>query len=125
MPTHEPELSEPYYGGDFYDGGTYDRTPPGATIQYFHTEDDGYSYDPDAPGEVEWLTEAVAAGPDVGWSDDAERRRTGEAILRHYFAREPTRDELDTFMEEIAPSLQDGQPFAIGTDVLRNAGLDR
>jgi hypothetical protein len=123
MPTHEPELSEPYYGGDFYDGDYGGE--PGATVQYFYTEDDGYSYDPDAPGEVEWMTEPVASGPDVSWSDVAEKRHLGDAILRHYFQRSPTNDELDLFVDGVGPSLEDGIPFAIGIGVMDGAGLRR
>ena len=41
MPTHEPEQSEPYYGGDFYEGSYGGES--GANVQYFYTEDDGYS----------------------------------------------------------------------------------
>jgi hypothetical protein len=47
MPTHEPELSEPYYSGDFYDGDY--GGAPGALVEYRYTEDDGYSYDPVRP----------------------------------------------------------------------------
>jgi hypothetical protein len=121
MPTHEPEMSEAYYGGDFYEGSYGGES--GANVQYFYVEDDGYSYDPDAPGEPEWLTQPVLSGPDVNWSDDASKRKLGEAILSHYFRRASTSDELDLFMEEIAPSLEDGIPFAIGVGTLDDAGL--
>lgn len=123
MPTHEPEPSEAYYGGDFYKGPYGGE--PGAIVQYFYVEDDEQSYDPDAPGDVEWLTQPVISGPDVSWSDDASRRKLGAAILSHYFARAPTSDELDIFMEEIAPSLEDGIPFVIGVGSLDDAGLSR
>lgn len=121
MPTHEPELSEPYYDGDFI-AADYGH-PGGAIIEYRYTEDDGYSYDPDAPGEVEWLSESVASGPNVNWSDDAEKRDVGELILTHLFKRAPTIDELDIFMDEIAPSLKDGNPFVVGLGQLDAAGL--
>lgn len=123
MPTHEPEVSEPYYSGDFYEGGH--GNAPGAIIEYRYTEDDGYSFDPDAPGEVDWLSEPVASGPDVNWSDDAEKRVVGELILSHLLKRAPNSEELEAFMLDIAPSkLEDGMPFAIGVGVLRDAGLE-
>lgn len=121
MPTHEPELSEPYYGGEFYEGGY--GNPDGAVVQYFYTEDDGFAYDPDAPGELEWLTEPVASGPEVDWADDTAKRKLGEAILRHRFDREATADELDLFMTELAPTLEAGIPFGITVGQLDNAGL--
>jgi hypothetical protein len=94
-------------------------------VQYFYTEDDGYAYDPDAPGAVEWLTEPVVSGPDVNWSDDAETRKVGEAILRHYFGRTATSDELATFMDEIAPTIEDGIPLYVEVGKLDDAGLRR
>jgi hypothetical protein len=33
MPTHEPEQSEPYYGGDFYEGSYGGES--GANVQYW------------------------------------------------------------------------------------------
>jgi len=123
MPTHEPELSEPYYYGDWVEVGTGGGL--WGVVEYRYTEDDGYSYDPDAPGEVEWLAEQVASGPDVNWSDDAEKRKLGEAILGHYFDRAPTGEEIDTFMHYIAPSLEDGLPARVGVNELSDAGLDR
>lgn len=124
VPTHEPEHLEPYYGGEFYEVG-YGEARFGATVQYFYTEDDGYSYDPDAPGDVEWLTEPVVSGPHVNWSDDAEKRKLGEAILNHRFQRAPTADELDLFVEEVAHGIEDGSPFAVGVGTLDAAGLRR
>lgn len=123
MPTHEPEPSEPYYSGDFIaeDYGVQ----AGAIIEFRYTEDDGYSYDPDAPGEVEWSSDPVASGPHVNWSDDAEKRLVGEAILAHLLKQAPTQDQLDAFMQDVAPNhLEDGQPFAIGIGTLRDAGLE-
>lgn len=122
MPTHEPELSEPYYNGDWAEAGPSNGL--WGVVEYRYTEDDGYSYDPDAPGEVEWLTEPVASGSDVNWSDDAERRKVGEAILGHLFKRAPTSEELDVFMDHIAPTMKDGLPFAIGVNALADAGLE-
>ncbi len=122
MPTHEPELSEPYYEGHWVEGPYGSNTTFGV-IQYLYTEDDGYSYDPDAPGEVEWLSDSVASGPEVNWSDDAEKRQVGEAILRHRFGRQPSSEELGLFMEYIAPSLEDGKLFALGVGQLDEAGL--
>lgn len=116
-------MSEPYYGGEFYDGDYGGQ--PGARVSYFYTEDDGYSYDPDAPGDVEWLDEPVAGGPDVNWSDAAEQRQVGTAILTHYFSRAPTDDEIELFMEEIAPTLTDGLPLEIPVGQLEAAGLRR
>jgi hypothetical protein len=69
------------------------------------------------------LTERVASGPNVNWSNDAERRQVGEAILAHRLRRAPTADELDIFMDDIGPSLEDGLPFAIGVGKLDDAGL--
>lgn len=123
MPTHEPEQSEPYYGGDFYEGRYGGES--GANVRYFYTEDDGYSYDPDAPGDVEWLTKAVVSGPNVDWSDDAGKRQVGEAILSHHLGRAPTDDELDLFVDEVGPSLEGGVPLAIGVSVLDDVGLRR
>lgn len=123
MPTHEPELSGPYYGGEFFDGD-YGREP-GARVSYFYTEDDGYSYDPDAPGDVEWLDEPVARGPDVNWSDAGEQRQVGTAILTHYCSRAPTADEIELFMEKIAPALPDGLPLESPVGQLEAAGLRR
>jgi hypothetical protein len=117
MPTHEPELSEPYYQGDFYPEG------PGASIEYRYTEDDGFSYDPDAPGELEWQSDPVASDADLNWSNEAERRLVGMAILTHHLRHAPTDDEIDLFMSEIAPTLEDGIPFAIGVNSLDAAGL--
>jgi len=123
MPTHEPELSEPYYSGDFYEGGP--ATPGGAKLEYRYTKDDGYSFDPDTPGEVEWLSEPVASGEELEWGSEAGKRLVGEAILTHYYRRAATVDELDLFVEHIAPGLEDGQELVIGVGDLVSAGLER
>jgi hypothetical protein len=113
MPLREPELSEPYYGGAFHEVGY--TGADAIVVQYFYTEDDDLLYDPDA-GDPEWLTLKVVSSwnGDFDWSTDQEKRRLGTAILMHHLQRDPTEDELDLFMSEIAPTLQAGIPFEIG-----------
>lgn len=124
MPTHEPELSEPYYSGTFTEAG-YGSEATYGVVAYFYTQDDGYSYDPDAPGEVEWLEESVLSGGNVDWSTDDDRRQVGVALLMHHLARDPTDEEMDTFMAEIAPEMREGLEFSIGVSKLTDAGLER
>lgn len=120
-----PPITYPVeYGEDHYSGAFWDLEPTGgmgAMILYNYVERES-PYPIDHPDQLEWLDFPVASGPldEVNWSDDAERKNCARFVLRHYLSREPSTEELDSFVLEVAAEWEDGQLWSIDIDDIRN-----
>lgn len=120
-----PPITYPVeYGEDHYSGEFWDLEPTGgmgAMILYNYVERES-RYPIDHPDQLEWLDFPVASGPldEVNWSNDAERRECARLVLRHYLSREPSADELESFVLEVAAEWEDGQLWSIDIDEIRS-----
>lgn len=126
------ELPEPMFpvewGEDNYTGEFWDNEPHGgfgARITYNYVE--RLSRRPiDHPEELEWLDEVLATETidALNWSDEPERRHAAEVVLRHYLSREPSEEELDAFMLEVASEWEDGKEWYVEVvDIRVRTGL--
>lgn len=61
------------------------------------------------------MQEDLASGTDdeLSWGEDGPRRSCAEVVLRHYLKQEPTPEQLDEFVEEIAQDWEDGFPWTL------------
>jgi hypothetical protein len=117
-PMWPVEFGEEHYTGEFW--GDEPRGGFGALITYHYVE--RLSRRPiDHPEELEWLEEVVAtdAIDALNWSDEPDRRHAAEVVLRHYLSREPSREELDAFMLDVASEWEDGKEWYIEVAEIR------
>jgi hypothetical protein len=113
---------------DYYSGTFWDLEPHGgigAAIAYNYVE--RQSRRPiDHPDELDWLDETLATGrlSELNWSDKTECAHAAEIVLTHYLGRVPLREELDSFVLEIASKWIDGQEWTVELgDIERQTGL--
>ena len=121
LSSYSPAYDEPYYEGDYYDFSPYG--PVGATIRYCEPYETEYTPLPD---EVEWSDEVLASGTDdeLSWGDDRSRTACARIVLRHRLGRDPSLEEVQDFVNEIASHWDDGYPWVLFTgDLSRKLGL--
>ena len=122
-PMFPVEWGEEHYTGEFWDNEPFGGF--GAQVTYHYVERE--SRRPiDHPDELEWLDESIASETidALNWSDEPERRRAAEPVLRHYLSRGPTREELDAFVFDIASKWRDGQEWSVDVaEIERETGL--
>jgi hypothetical protein len=121
-PMWPVEFGEDHYTGDFWEVG---RNGTGAKITYNYVERES-PFPIDHPDQLEWLDEVVAMETvdQLNWADATERREAGRLLLRHYLSREPTTEELDSFVFEVASAWEDGQEWCIEvSDIRTRTGL--
>jgi Restriction endonuclease len=121
---YRPADDEPYYEGDYYEGGPGNKD--GAIIRYWHEpySEEGFSFDPER--EPEWMDDVVAAGPDdeLSWGSNAGRTTCATAILRHrHSGQDPTDEAVETFVVELASQWTDGQTWVLYAGELVEFGL--
>lgn len=116
-----PSHDEAYYEGDYFDHAPYGDV--GAFVTYRYVDNGGYSDNPEV--ELDWMDDPILSGTDdeVSWGDGENRRRVASAVLEHRLQRKPERDEVTTFVREIARSWEDGIPWAVYEGELARVGL--
>ncbi len=100
---------EAYYAGEYFDHSPYGGV--GASIAFHHVDDGGYSRDPRRSSTGRRNTSRRAAT--MSWRSLKPRQECAQIVLRHHLSRDPTRDEVDAFVEEIANEWEDGYSWAL------------
>jgi hypothetical protein len=116
-PTWPVEFGADHYTGDFWEVG---RNGTGSRITYNYVERES-PFPIEHPDQLEWLDEVVAMETvdQLNWSEDTERREASRLLLGHYLSREPTTEELDSFVVEVASGWEDGQEWCIEVGEIR------
>jgi Restriction endonuclease len=107
-----PPYDEAYYSGSYWESPS-PLGPDGALIEYIHVEESAYPRNPEI--ELEWLGEPLASdiADRLDWDDDEKRAQCGAIVLTHHLGREPTSDEVQEFLQEIAWQWEGGQEWVL------------
>jgi Restriction endonuclease len=120
---YSASFDEAYYSGDFWELAVPFGLS-GAMIEYNYVEESDYPYNPELG--LEWSTESLASDTTdkLDWADDASRAYCSKIVLSHKLGRDPTRDEIEEFVETIAWQWEAGQPWVLYVgDLARAMGI--